>query len=264
MNHSHKKRIVKLARTGYAAKGVVYSLIGILAIQTALGTGGKTTGARGVLKEIASAPFGQILLILIAAGLAAYVAWRIAQSVLDPEERGSNFKSILIRIGFLFSGLIYSSIVFAAIKIVAGSSSGNDGEGQQQAAATVMEQPLGKWLVIAGGAIAVGAGLYQLYKGLSKKFLKKFNANKLNDKKKKLIKYTGIIGFSSRFVVFSLIGLFFIKAGINSNPKQAGGIEEAMLEILIQPHGTVLLGILAAGLFLYGFFMILTAKYRSF
>ena len=47
-----------LARFGYAAKGVVYAIIGVLAAQAAFGGGGQTTGSRGRYKRLRVAPSG--------------------------------------------------------------------------------------------------------------------------------------------------------------------------------------------------------------
>lgn len=264
VNGNSKEVLDKVARIGYAAKGIVYGLIGILAVQTALGLGGETSDAKGVLKEVSQAPFGMILLALIALGLASYVVWRIIESLLDPGDKGTSLKGIAIRIGYFGSGIIYSSIVFAAIKILIGSSSGGGGQEKQQAAATVMSQPYGKWLIILGGCFGIGAGLYQLYKGVKKKFLKHFSKGELGSKEMNILVFSGIAGLCSRFVVFTIIGIFLINAGINHNPQQAGGIEQAMIEILNKPFGPIMLGVVAAGVFCYGIFMFFTAKYRNF
>jgi hypothetical protein len=76
--------VERLARLGYTAKGIVYAIIGVLAVKAALGTGGKTTDQKGALGEIATQPFGKFLLVLMALGLIGYVIWRFVEAVQDP------------------------------------------------------------------------------------------------------------------------------------------------------------------------------------
>src|SRR3954451_2717274 len=56
--------IERLARAGYLAKGVVYLLIGILALQAAAGAGGRTTGTTGAFRVLLRQPLGHWLLWL--------------------------------------------------------------------------------------------------------------------------------------------------------------------------------------------------------
>ena len=50
----------------------IYGIIGVLAVEMAFGTGGKTTNQKGALAEIAQQPGGKILLALMAIGLFGY------------------------------------------------------------------------------------------------------------------------------------------------------------------------------------------------
>src|SRR5689334_3727047 len=84
----------KLARAGHAAKGVVYVLVGALAVQAALGFGGQTTDTKGAVRSVAQLPGGKLLLPLLAAGLAAYALWRFSQAALDPDRKGKDLKGI--------------------------------------------------------------------------------------------------------------------------------------------------------------------------
>src|SRR5688500_5369109 len=65
----------RLATLGFAAKGVVYVTVGLLAARVALGSGGQAADQKGALGTIASLPFGRSLLVVIAIGLAGYAAW---------------------------------------------------------------------------------------------------------------------------------------------------------------------------------------------
>ena len=66
-----------LARAGLVARGIVYGVIGVLALKLALGSGGKATSQQGALQTIAKEPFGEVLLIALTVGLAGYALWRL-------------------------------------------------------------------------------------------------------------------------------------------------------------------------------------------
>src|SRR6476620_12200290 len=107
-----------LARAGFVSRGVIYGIIGILAVKVALGTGGKTTNQTGALKTIAHQPFGQVLLILMAIGLAGYALWRFLHALLGhgPEKSDSGFD----RLAALGSGVSYALLFAVAIEILIG------------------------------------------------------------------------------------------------------------------------------------------------
>src|SRR5829696_8195367 len=71
-----------LARAELVARGVVYAVIGILALKLALGDGGKATNQQGALKTIAGQPFGKALLIVMAIGLFGYALWRLVRAAV--------------------------------------------------------------------------------------------------------------------------------------------------------------------------------------
>src|SRR3954470_6137545 len=87
----------RLARFGYASKGVVYLIAGLLTARAAFGLGGQATDKNGVLVTILAEPFGKLMLILIGVGLIGYVVLRFVQALLDPEHKGSDAKGIAQR-----------------------------------------------------------------------------------------------------------------------------------------------------------------------
>ena len=98
---AHSRTFEWLARAGLVARGVIYAVIGILAIKLALGDGGKTTNQNGALDTIAKQPFGKALLILMAIGLAGYAIWRLLRAAIghgpessdDTKDRIAGFAS---------------------------------------------------------------------------------------------------------------------------------------------------------------------------
>lgn len=252
-----------LARFGYAAKGVVYSLVGILAFQAAFNWGGKVTGSKGAFQTIASQPFGTVLLFLVAAGLVGYVVWRFVQAIYDPEHAKEGAETIGRRLSYAVSGLIYGSLAFAAFRIVSGggSSSGGSSSSSEQTA-TLLSQPFGQWLVGLVGAASAGYGFYCMYRGIKTKFRKKLKTSEMGQTEEDWAIRIGRFGLISKGIVSTIIGYFFVQAARSANPDQAKTTEGALQAIQQQPFGAFLMGIVALGLLAYGIHMIVQARYR--
>jgi hypothetical protein len=248
-----------LARAGFVSRGVVYGIIGILAIKLAIGAGGKTTDQSGALRTIANQPFGEVLLVLVAIGLAGYSIWRLLHALLGhgPERSDSGFD----RVAALGSGIAYGAMCAVAVKILLGSGGASSGH-PSKATAGVLGWPGGTWLVGIAGAILIGIALYQLYRGLAQDFLKDAKTEKMSDAVKKWYKALAICGHVARAVVFGLIGVFLIKAAVNFNPSKAVGPDGALAKLAHQSYGSALLGIVAAGLVAFALYSLADARYR--
>ncbi|EAW34753.1 DUF1206 domain-containing protein [Lyngbya sp. PCC 8106] len=256
--------VERLARFGYATKGAVYGLIGILAVMAAFTSGGKTTGTKGALRTIAAQPFGQILLILVAVGLVGYVIWRFVEAIKDPDHKGSDFKGIVTRLGYIISGLIYAGVAVNAALLAIGSSSGGGGDSKQTGTARLLSQPFGQWLVGTLGALIIGLGFYYIYKAYKTKFRKKLNLRELDYKQEKLVVNVCRFGITARGVIFTMLGFFLIQAARQFEPSKARGLDGALHTIAQQPYGKFLLAIAAFGLIAYGIYMLVQARYRHF
>jgi hypothetical protein len=254
----------RLARFGYAAKGIVYSLIGLLAVQTVIGAGGQTTDAQGALKTISRQPLGQFLLLLIGIGLIGYVVWRFVQAIQDPEHHGSDGKGIAQRLGYGISGIIYAGLAWTALQLAFGGSSGGNSNSTQDWTARLLSQPFGRWLVGLLGAFIIGLGIYQLYKAYTAKFRNKLKLREMSHEEETWAMRTGRCGLAARGIVFGLIGIFLIQAARQYDPNQAIGLDGALQTLAQQPYGPWLLGIVALGLVAYGIYMIVQARYRRF
>ncbi|EDL66239.1 DUF1206 domain-containing protein [Bacillus sp. SG-1] len=261
--HEAKPWVKGLGRMGYLAKGSVYVLIGVLAFMAAIGAGGKTTGTDGALASIASQPFGEILLWVLAVGLAGYVLWKIVEAITDPQNKGHDAKGILVRIGFLFSAIVYAGLAAKAVQIATNAGSSGGGSSRQTITAQVLAQPFGQWMVGIAGAAVIGYGIYEIYKGYSEKFADSFQRSKMDKKEYQLGKKTGKAGLMARGVVFCITGYFLIQTAITTNPNKAKGLDAALSEIAQQPFGQWMLGFVAIGLAAYGVFQILKGKNKN-
>jgi uncharacterized protein DUF1206 len=252
-----------LARFGIASRGAVYALIGMLALQTAVGARGhQKTDTRTALQWVAQQ--STALLWLLALGLFGYALWRVVQGVLDPENKGSDPKGLAIRAGRVISGIIYGSLALAAVRIASGSGnvSGAGGGGTQGFTADLMTKPFGRWLVAIAGLCVIGSGLNQIWQGWTEKFRKKLKLQEMDANEQKIALRTGKIGLISRGVVFLMSGWFLIQAALRFDPKEAQGLGGALEALARQPSGAWLLGLVALGLIAFGAYSILLARYR--
>lgn len=255
--------IERLARLGYAAKGVVYAVVGVLAAMAAFGTGGRTTDTNGALVTIVAQPFGKFLLGLVAVGLAGYVLWCFVQAIADAENKGSDAKGIAQRLGYAGSGIVYAGLALNAVQIVRGVGGGGGSNGSQDWTARVLAQPFGQWLVGIAGVAVIGMGFYQFYEAYKAKFRRKIKMNQMSDSEHKWALYSGRCGIAARGVVFSIIGIFLIQAAHNSDANRAIGLAGALEALAQQPYGSLILGIVALGLIAYGIYNFVLARYRQ-
>ncbi|UOQ72897.1 DUF1206 domain-containing protein [Hymenobacter cellulosilyticus] len=261
---SPSQGIRTLARFGFAAKGVVYLTMGILALLAATGQrGGQTTDKQQAVQVIQDLPMGRFLLGLIALGLAGYVIWRFTQALRDTENKGNGAKGIGRRIGYAASGLFYVGLAYyagkAAWENTAVSSAGGGGNSKQSMVATLLEQSYGPWLVGAIGLFIIGTGLYQIGRAYSGKFAKHVNASSLPAEQQKIVYRTGQVGYTARGIVMAIIGYFFVQAARHSNAGEVQDTEGAF--DLLSSMGPSVLGVVALGLVAYGVYMVVQAKY---
>jgi hypothetical protein len=249
------------ARAGLVARGVIYLVVGVLAIKVALGdSGGSTTNQQGALKEIAQQPFGKWLLILTAVGLAGYAIWRLVRAGIGHGAESVD-DSAFDRISGLVSAVAYGALCVTAISIVAGSGSSSGGTTSQTGG--VLGWPAGTWIVAIAGLIIVGVGLEQLYKGVSEKFLENSKTDEMSESVKRGFSVLGTAGHVARAVVFVLIGYFLFKAAIDYDPKAAVSLDGALTTLAQASYGGILLGIVAAGLICFGLYCFADARYRK-
>jgi hypothetical protein len=186
--------VEQLARCGYAAKGFVYLIVGLLAAQAAFTTGGKTTDTNGALETILGQPFGKFLLALVAIGLIGYALWRVVQTVFDPEHAGEAMKAkqIVQRVGYAFSASAYIGLALTAVKLIMGTETGNS-NGTQDWTARLLAQPWGRGLVCLGGLVVIGVGLSYLYQAYKADFQRHFQRHQMSETERKWAKWLGAI-----------------------------------------------------------------------
>jgi hypothetical protein len=255
-----KRWIERGARFGHVTKGILYGLIGALALQVALGAGGQVAGGQEAARFIGNQPFGQLLLLLLGLGMSGYALWRLIEGVQDTEHKGTSGAGLALRLGSLASGLANGALAVAAFQMVVGQRGGSEAKSW---IGKLLVQPFGEVLVGIVGAGIVVAGLAQFYKVYSKSFLDEFSMHAMSVDEQRWITRMGQVGYSARGVVFPIIGVGFLRAAFERDPSETRGTREALLEIAHSSAGQILLALVAAGFLAFGAFMVASARYRN-
>lgn len=253
------KTFEALARAGFVSRGVIYGIIGILAVKLAIGSGGKTTGQSGALKTIAHQPFGRVLLIIVAIGLAGYALWRFTRALLGHGTEDSD--SAFDRIAAFASGIAYAVMCAIAVEILLGSNTSGAGSAKRPTAG-VLGWPGGAWIVGIAGAALCGVALYQGYRGITQDFLKDSKTEEMSPAVRQWITRVGTVGHLARMVVFGLVGIFLLKAAMDFNPTKAVEVDGALAKLANHTYGSYLLGVVAAGLIAFAAYSLSDARYR--
>jgi hypothetical protein len=250
----------RLARLGYVAKGVVYLVIGFLALREALGAGGKTADPGGAMKSIGSQPFGGVMLTLLAIDLACYALWKLVQGFLDADGKSSAPHGILRRVGYVGSAAIHGTFAFTAAQSILGAE--DSSEDAATASALAYQPPLGQILVGLVGLGVIGVGLYQLYAGYKAMFRADLRLDLMSEAQERWVTYAGRVGTAARAVAISLAGAFVVLAAYQSDPGETRSLGAALESLQQQPLGSYMLGAIAVGLLVYGVLMFAIARYR--
>jgi len=259
-----KPAIQWLARAGYAAKGVVFCIIGLLAVLAALGErGGETTGQRGAISNLLSQPGGIFLVCVLAVGLFGYALWSLVRGILDPERTGTQPKGLAKRFARIVKGLVYIGLVIAVIGMVSGRGEGGDGESNiHRWTARLMSLPFGKWLVTGAGIGILIHGIIQLVKAWRINLDKMLDLSSASPRMHRILISISRIGIAARGIVFGAIGIAMINAGLHSNPGEAKGVGGALDWLAARPYGPWILLATAIGLIAYGLYEFIRARYR--
>lgn len=240
-----------LARIGYAAKGIVYILIGWLAFRAAAAVG-QPEGATGALATLADEQGGRLMLYAIAFGLLCHAAWRVVQAALDPEHPGDDGR-MGMRLFYAMSAAVYGSLAVGAWQVARGGSPGEGGA--EVWVGKVLDQPFGAVLVMVAGAAIVAYGVHQFVKGWRGNVDKHMAPDPRVSRPVHLV---GQFGTAARGLVLLPIGWFVFNAGRHYRADEAADTGE----VLSMLDRGWLLGIVGLGLLAYGLHQLAKARYR--
>jgi hypothetical protein len=250
----------RFARLGLAARGVLFIVIGILALRVAFGHYEDQASQSGALQQIASQPGGQILVWIVAIGLIGYSLWRLLSAALGPvaDPVATDAKQ---RVKALAEGIGYGAVAVIAVKVATGSSSSSSGGGQKQAA-TVLSWPGGQFLVGLVAVVIIGVGLYYIHDGWTADFTKELKVGEMSPTARKAVIALGRFGRIAQGIVFCTIGVLVMIAAVQYDPDKAKGLDGALKTLAGEPYGRWLLGFIALGLLAYGVYGLAEAKLR--
>jgi hypothetical protein len=251
-----------LARTGFLVKGVLYLVMGTLAIQVAAREGGRVTGTRGALLTVLAQPFGRMLLLAAAIGLFGYAAWRIIQGVLDPERHGRGWKGAGLRIGFVARGVMHAALGWQALRLYRGLGA-SGGAAERRVARELLEWPLGDWVLALAGIGLIGFAVQQIHAAYAGRLERGLDLGELRREAGAWAVHVSRFGVAARALVFIVLGWSAVVAGRSHDASAVSTTATSLRTLGSQPGeiGRGLLALAAAGFIAYGFYQIVHARY---
>ncbi|MGV9456120.1 DUF1206 domain-containing protein [Streptomyces sp. NPDC003635] len=251
------------ARAGLAARGVIYLLVGALALQIAFGDRQQQADRQGALTEVSDKPLGSVLLWALGIGLVGMALWRLSEAIFGsvgkdgrkPHKRGL----ALVRC------LFYSFVAFSVLRFAAsgGQEGGKSGDKESRdITATALELPAGQWLVAAGGVGIVIAGVWIGVQAIRRSYHDKLKLGEMSRTERRLADVTGVGGGVARGVVFTTLGAFAVQAAVDYEPDRAKGLDDTLRTFADTALGPWLLVVVAFGLVLFGIFSFVLARRR--
>ena len=247
-----------LARAGLAARGVLYILIGWVAMLVAFGQTSRHVNQQGALHLLASKPYGLVSLWLLGIGFAGYALWRLSEAAFGVTGEGNRAGP---RFRALARALIYAGLAYLTFTIITGAHSSPIRK-QRDLTAKLMHHAGGRWLVGIAGLVIVIIGVAIVVEGIRRTFLKYLRLSQMSPRTRRIVERLGVIGTTARGLVFTLAGVLVIDAAITHKPGKASGLDKALLTLRNQPFGEVLLVLAAAGLVIFGIYGLAEARWR--
>jgi hypothetical protein len=257
---AHSSSVEVMSRVGYVVHGFVYILIGVLAARLAWGARGELADPPSAIGVVSRLPAGDLLVSIMAVGLAAYALWRFIQAIADPDGQDKTVKGLIVRTGRVISGVGYSALALFAARLAAGAA--QPGETETNWAVRILTEPIGAFL---GGIIALillGVATDDVRKACTANF-----GERLKDRKMGLLgslagRCAGRWGFAARAVILIFGGAYLLRAVMSADPNRARGFEGILASLLALPYGHWILLFVALGLAGYGLFMVQAGIYR--
>jgi hypothetical protein len=250
----------RLARAGLLARALLQAAVGGLAVALALGERVAPADKRGALETLASQPFGNVLVAGVGVGLFGYAAWRFTMAVVGPPS-GTKAERRAKRAGYAVRGALYATLGWAAVRLATGVR-GDDRLEEADATAALLRLPAGRGIVGLVGVAFFGAAAWSAARALTGSARKRLDQARMSARERRVARWTTGLGHASRAVVWSLVGLFLVRAGLAADPRETVGLDGALRAVVSVPHGRVLLLLVAGGLLAHAGFGLLEARYR--
>jgi succinate dehydrogenase hydrophobic anchor subunit len=251
------------ARLGYGARGFVYLSAGLLILLAALGLVGDTVGVKGSLDWLAMRPLGRVWVLLVGLGLAAFVMWRVLQSVFDADHEGTSRHGLSTRMSQAFSGFSYAALSFAAFGLLIHAPEGDPAvQGvirSREQAATVLSLPFGKWLLTGVGLAIFGIGVANIVKAWREDFTEYLACSAKTCRR---VAPLARIGHVARGLAYLPLAVLVVLAGLGSSASDVTSLGAALEAVERQPAGPWILVAVALGFIAFGAFSFIEARFR--
>ena len=249
-----------LARAGLTARGIIYILIGWIAVLVALGRSGREVDQQGAIQLLAGKPYGLVSLWLLGIGFVAYALWRLIEAAFGVVGEGNGAGPRLKSLG---RAVVYAGFAVLTFKAISGAQGSSQSHQQQDLTAKVMQYPAGRWIVALVGLIIVIAGLVLVMEGFRRKFMKTLQTGQMSPRTRRVVRLLGTVGTIARGAVFALVGVLVIDAAITHSASKSGGVDKALLTLRDQPFGVFLMLVAALGLLIFGIYGLCEARWRK-
>jgi hypothetical protein len=251
-----------LARAGFAARGTMYIIIGILAIEIAFGNGGHKADQSGAVRLVGSTPFGAALLWLLVIGFIGMAVWRLSEALYGGP--GADGRKASNRLIAGFKTVLYGFIAFVVLKYTLGLGAPKSSNKQSvDLTATAMREPGGRILVGIVGLVLIAVGAWLAWRAFERKFLSDLRTGEMSPRTLKVVTFLGRYGGIARGTVFGAAGLFLLIAAVTANTHKAKGIDATLRAFTKTPTGPWLLVLVAIGLILFGTYSWAESRWRK-
>ena len=239
-----------IARTGLIAKGVLYALLAVLALQIALGNSAEAD-SQGALRAVASRPFGTVMLVVLALGFTGYAGWQLRCAVKGDEW--------LPRLAAGARAVVWGALAFSAAKFVV--RAGQRANAEQSITARLLAHPVGPWLVGAAGVAIAVVGLMHLRHLRGHDYLD--DLKPIPETNRRLVSAVALMGIGAKAGVYFMAGAFLVRAAVNHRAMGGVGLDGALSTVARQPYGTYVLVAVASGLAAYAAWCWVRARYEN-
>ncbi len=263
-----KERILKatnhpylgnLIRFGFVIRGILYLFIGIYGLGAVIGWQEGVKNSSDIIKTLNEIPFGKEVLIIVFTGLFGYGLWGVVRAVMDTLDKGNSASGLVIRIGYLISGITYIGLSLLTLQIFMNLNVSDD-SGYQSMARAVSRFPAGYWIVGGIGLVIILAGCNLVIYAFKEGFRKIFPAGKLAGKRRKIVLWSGKYGYAIQGVLYIFSGLYLVRSGIVHDITRTLGPVEILSEVIWLPGGPAIVGIASCGIMAYGIYSIFSAR----
>lgn len=245
----------RFARLGLACRGILYALIGVLAVQIALGDSGEEADKQGAIATVSGLPFGAVILWIMAVGFAALVLWQLGEALFGSPKA-------MERISSVSRVVVYAAICVALVTMVTAGSSSSDDQKSQDATEWALGLPAGQWIVGIVGLVIIGLGVYWVREGITKGFEKELELGRMSPRARSVMEKLGLAGYTARGVIAGLAGIFVIQAAVVYDPDKAKGIDATLRAFADTPAGPWLLVVVALGVVLFAGYCFGESRWR--